>query len=310
MNSISVTWMKKTLLPFVVCLFSGLLQVPVFCQEDDCRALGILSLQVDSMPAEGQAFRIARGEELEFSLSAMLETHYTGSWGVQGFSISVAHDPEVLEITDTTMDGTDAAEVFPIAFELTESVDRESGSGFVCALVLSLVNPVTLPPEGEFSLARAGYRVLPQPAVDLLQPPGVENQVSTVIEYRDGLRGSGQPVNNRLTRNGTTIVPCLEPVELSFDFLSESNFLRGDSDGSGALDISDSLRTIGFLFLGSEAPGCLDAADVNDDGRIDLADPIFCLDYLFRGGNPPPGPFPAPGADPTADTLDCSSTGS
>ena len=133
--------------------------------------------------------------------------------------------------------------------------------------------------------------------------------VSTSIEYRDGLRGSGQPVNNRLTHNGKTIVPCSETFEASLVFLPVGIFLRGDSNASGTLDISDAMQTIGYLFLGREELGCLDAADANDDGRVDLADPVFCLDFLFRGGQSPPAPFPGPGVDPTEDDLDCSSGG-
>ena len=288
----------RTLVLSPACLFSMLAQAPVFCQEDDCRAAGVLSLQVDPEPAAGQEFHIRAEEEFQFSLTAMLETHFAGEWGAQGFSLSVTHDSEVLEIIGATMADTDALDVFPIAFELCETVENQTGSGFVGAVVLSLINPVTLDPEGVFSLARASYRVLPA--------SGDARGISSTIEYRDGLRGSGQPVNNRLTHNGKTIVPCLEPLEASFVFLSAGAFLRGDSNGSGTLDISDAVRTIGYLFLGMEAPGCLDAADTNDDGRLDLADPIYCLDFLFRGGAPPPEPFPLRGSDPTADELPCS----
>tara|TARA_B100000809_G_scaffold123515_1_gene121633 strand:+ start:705 stop:959 length:255 start_codon:yes stop_codon:yes gene_type:complete len=63
---------------------------------------------------------------------------------------------------------------------------------------------------------------------------------------------------------------------------------------------------IGYLFLAGRPPGCFDAADANDDGRLDIADPIFGLDFLFRGGAPPPAPFPRAGPDPTEDGHDCS----
>lgn len=271
---------------------------PVSCQEvDDGDANpAILSLAASPPPAAGQEFRIAAGEEFEFELTARLETHFEGSWGVQGFALSVAHDCDVLEITGATQDGTDTAEVFPLAFERTETVENETGCGFVCSVILSLVQPVTLPPEGVFSLARAGYRVRP-----VLAAAG---EVSTTIEYRDGLRGSAQPVNNIITWRGRTIVPCAS--SFSIKLVPAEVFLRGDFDGGGVLDISDAVASIGYLFLGSRAPGCLDAADTNDDGRLDLADPIFCLDFLFRGGALPPEPFPLRGPDPTEDELPCS----
>ena len=270
---------------------------PAACQEEGCRASGILSLEASPLPADGQEFRIARGEGFEFELTARLETHYEGRWGVQGFALSVAHDSDVLQITGATQDGTDAAAVFPMGFERTETVDNETGAGFVCVLVLSLVQPVTLPPEGVFSLARASYRVL-----SVLD--GAE-EIPATIEYRDGLRGSGQPVNNVLTWNGRTVSPCTTPFSINLVPAPVEVFLRGDFDGGGVLDISDAVATIGYLFLGGRAPGCLDAADANDDGQLDLADPIFCLDFLFRGGGPPPEPFPLAGPDPTADEISC-----
>ena len=310
MKLLSAYRMRKTLLSCLACLFSVLVHAPVFCQEDDCRASGVLSLQADPDPAAGQEFQIRAGEELQFSLTAMLETHFAGRWGVQGFSLSVAHDNEVLEITGATLDDTDASEVFPFSFERIETVENETGSGFVCALVPSLTNPVTLPPEGVSPLARASYRVRPQTGSDGDEAPAAVRVVSTLIEYRGGLRGAGQPVNNRLTHNGMTVNPCSEPLEVSLVFLQADAFLRGDSNASGTLDISDALQTIGYLFLGMEAPGCLVAADANDDGRINLVDPFFCLDFLFRRGRAPPEPFPAAGRDPTDDGLSCLSPGS
>jgi hypothetical protein len=49
----------------------------------------------------------------------------------------------------------------------------------------------------------------------------------------------------------------------------------------------------------------MDAADANDDGKVDPSDIVYLIGYLFMGGNPPPPPFPNPGPDPTPDGLDC-----
>jgi hypothetical protein len=51
---------------------------------------------------------------------------------------------------------------------------------------------------------------------------------------------------------------------------------------------------------------CLDAADVEDDGRVTVLDAIRLVLYLFSGGQEPAVPFQEPGPDPTADNLDCS----
>ena len=84
----------------------------------------------------------------------------------------------------------------------------------------------------------------------------------------------------------------------------QGGFLRGDVDEDGRVEISDPIRVLGRLFLGDPALSCEDAADANDDGAIDLTDVLVILDRLFLGGDslPPPGPG-ACGADPTADAL-------
>ncbi len=72
-------------------------------------------------------------------------------------------------------------------------------------------------------------------------------------------------------------------------------YIRGDVNGDGGVDISDAVRIIFYLFSDYPVspPG---AADVNDDGEKNLTDVIYLLDYLFKGGSPPPPPFPDPGS--------------
>ncbi|MBN1417757.1 MAG: hypothetical protein JXP34_03220 [Planctomycetes bacterium] len=81
-------------------------------------------------------------------------------------------------------------------------------------------------------------------------------------------------------------------------------FVRGNVNGGG-IDLSDPVFILGYLFASGPAPACLDAADVDDSGVLDLADPVRLLDYLFASGDPPPPPFPDPGADPTDDGIPC-----
>src|SRR5215475_12312209 len=60
-----------------------------------------------------------------------------------------------------------------------------------------------------------------------------------------------------------------------------SDFIRGDANGDGQRDLSDSVFLIWCSFLGTECPACADAGDVNDDGASDLTDPVALLNYLY-----------------------------
>lgn len=85
---------------------------------------------------------------------------------------------------------------------------------------------------------------------------------------------------------------------------AQSDFIRGDSNANGSVDISDPVFSLDFLFnMGPSI--CMDAQDVNDDGAVNLADPVSNLAFQFNMGPLPPAPFPACGPDPTMDTIDC-----
>lgn len=82
-------------------------------------------------------------------------------------------------------------------------------------------------------------------------------------------------------------------------------FLRGDANLDRAVDMSDAVTILSFLFLEGSPLPCPDAADADDQGVIQITDPIFLLNFLFLGGPEPPHPGPyTPGVDLTSDSLD------
>jgi len=88
-------------------------------------------------------------------------------------------------------------------------------------------------------------------------------------------------------------------------------FRRGDVNDDRRIDIADAICTIVYLFGDAAAPAavsvarCPDTADANDDGTIDIGDPVKVLGHLFAQRGPLPEPFAACGGDPTADGLGC-----
>ncbi len=101
-------------------------------------------------------------------------------------------------------------------------------------------------------------------------------------------------------------------IELSNTFGSDSlldaflyGFRRGLISDDLEIDLADPIFTLEYLFGGGPTPFCIDAVDTNDDGTIDLGDSIYLLNFLFMAGTEPPPPFVEAGLDPTADTLDC-----
>ncbi len=73
-------------------------------------------------------------------------------------------------------------------------------------------------------------------------------------------------------------------------------FVRGDANLDGVVDFTDAITTLVILFGGGTTT-CLEALDVDDDGRLNLSDPIRILAYVLAGGPAPEAPYPDLGPD-------------
>ena len=71
------------------------------------------------------------------------------------------------------------------------------------------------------------------------------------------------------------------------------------------MNISDPLKTLDILFQAEPEGRCRKARDANDDGAINISDPVYVLNFLFAGSVDMPQPFPQLGRDDTADALRC-----
>jgi len=72
----------------------------------------------------------------------------------------------------------------------------------------------------------------------------------------------------------------------------DPRFRRGDGNDDGRGDLSDAVFILNYLFLGGPPPACLAAANTNGDANVDIADPTYLLNHLFVGGPTPVDPFP------------------
>jgi hypothetical protein len=227
--------------------------------------------------------------------------------GVQGwsFSIEAFSNINIQAVTTAGTSGGPAPDGRQSGgFEKTEVVDPARNAnrrGCVSAVVLSFTLPITLAiPSTESALKMT---------VAPTSEPTAETPVSGSLQFRDGLRGSGQPVNNVLTIAGASGEVCnLEDAKVTVNFLGGAPakvFRRGDANNDFKVNIADPIWTISMLFRSGPRRACISAADSNDDGLVDLADAVYTIDYQFRGGPTPPPPFQACGEDPTEDDLAC-----
>jgi hypothetical protein len=131
--------------------------------------------------------------------------------------------------------------------------------------------------------------------------PGAEGR----LVWRDGLVGSGQPVENAVTAEGAQYLFCArQPATIRF-VEGPPSFLRGDANADGRLNVADPISVLVELFHGGRPSPCAAAADATGDRRVDVSDPIRIFGFLFLGDPPPPAPFPECGSGESDPGLPC-----
>jgi len=70
--------------------------------------------------------------------------------------------------------------------------------------------------------------------------------------------------------------------------LEKPSYIRGDANGDGIIDLADVLYLINYLYKGGPAPDPFEAGDCTCDGIVDLGDVLYLISYLYKGG-PAPG---------------------
>jgi hypothetical protein len=67
----------------------------------------------------------------------------------------------------------------------------------------------------------------------------------------------------------------------------------GDANGDGRINVADAVYLISYIFRDGPMPPVLAACDANGDTNINVGDAIYIINYIFRGGPSPACPSPA-----------------
>ncbi len=69
------------------------------------------------------------------------------------------------------------------------------------------------------------------------------------------------------------------------------DFAYGDANADGAVDISDVVYLVAYIFSGGLPPLPLLAGDANCDNTVDISDVVYLIAYIFSGGSAPCSAF-------------------
>jgi len=87
---------------------------------------------------------------------------------------------------------------------------------------------------------------------------------------------------------GQSINGCSGAVTTGFLSVSLTpDYLLGDVNGSGNIDISDVVFLIGYIFGGGLPPVPLARGDVDCSKGVDISDAVILISYIFSGGSVP-----------------------
>ena len=62
---------------------------------------------------------------------------------------------------------------------------------------------------------------------------------------------------------------------------------RGDATGDGLVNVADIVYLVNYLYRGGSEPRPPEAGDATSDCVVNVADIVYLVNYLYRGGDPP-----------------------
>lgn len=88
--------------------------------------------------------------------------------------------------------------------------------------------------------------------------------------------------------------PTVCGIDTQLVIHAPKEFVSGDADLSGFVNISDAVFSVSYIFSGGCEPFHPNSADANGDCQISISDVVYLLNYIFGGGAPPQAGCVAP----------------
>jgi len=116
----------------------------------------------------------------------------------------------------------------------------------------------------------------------------VNSTTSLVMAEQNWWSSPSGPFHATLNPSGTGCV-VFGNVDFVPWLLSDPHvpYVCGDANGDAAVDISDAVYLIAYIFSGGPAPNPLAAGDANCDAAVDISDAVYLIGYIFSGGPAP-----------------------
>ncbi|MCP4570641.1 MAG: hypothetical protein GY841_23910 [FCB group bacterium] len=61
----------------------------------------------------------------------------------------------------------------------------------------------------------------------------------------------------------------------------------GDANGDESVNIGDPVYLINYIFKSGPPPFCMNEGEANGDCAVNIGDPVYIINYIFKSGPPP-----------------------
>lgn len=251
------------------------------------------TLLTDATVVHGQGFLLSvdpgtgvNGNEVSDGTSFTLPvTLDNDSSDVQGWSYGICHDMALLSL-DAVVAGSTTSTVNNGGSADFAELNMEAG-GYTIGVVISFTGAAVLAPGSDYELTVGTYTAM---------AGVVPGDPSVLTEVTPCQTLGVPPVSTVVVVGGSSLAPQTSPLTLAISPIPPPrDFVRGDANADGHVDISDGIWMLSNLFQGGPGIDCDLANDANADGSFDTADAIYDLNYVFLGGAAPSAPFPGCG---------------
>ncbi|MBN1422532.1 MAG: dockerin type I repeat-containing protein [Planctomycetes bacterium] len=256
------------------------------------------------------------GAQVKIGVTLDFDVAQDGGAGIQGWSYGICHDPEVV----TPISAVASDELLTIKNGQPPSFSNINlepdeptpgvANGVTHGVVLDFLATFSIePPINNLPDLTITYQLDHGPACPADPTETPPACVETSIQPCNDL---GSPkIVSVMVIGGKSFPYCAEASRVGTLRICcpppELAFVRGDANIDRRVDIADGITVLNWLFHSAEAPRCMEAADVNNDGEVDSSDAIYIFHWQFMDGLTPASPWPDCGLDPATpvDDLTC-----
>ncbi len=271
-----------------------------------CSSGGDLSIELG--PDDDPCIVVADGDPAStLGLEVSLVNGEGGSTvNAQGWSYAVAMTFDDIVAVEAAP-GADAAALMGgegpdfVHYNLEDSSEDGAVRGVTAGAVIALDAPGTevlpIPSPGSVHIDTITVRA----AVVL----GGGETRETEVSFVDQVLGGDRPLEIIVVVDNDSVIPDFsdtKTVTLQGVVEDDARYIRGDANNDRRVDIADGVWIISMLFRGGEMTTCLPAANANADSnkdgstKVDISDAMYIFNYRLQPGATPATLFPAPSA--------------